>query len=354
MSLNPKIVKINKVRVKMGDRKEQLEKLRKRYPDTKQISSDCFSVPFPQNSVQEKIYSLRILLKVNFPESRPLVQLFPKLHNRIFLDSHGFLIPKHFEPLNGWTPSSYLHDLVHELIAFISSHYFLQIHTDFDSISNAKFSHSNSSKLNFFSSLHETNYPTHSSTQNQLGKLSLTDSDSIFDNELFNECENLSNEDIKSLLSDEIKFERFYQSRCVVKQLQNELDQFKQTTVLLARHNLELMHSIEFYQQEVSEKQAMLKQQEREDEKDTQNTQSGEQNVRTEKTKCISVQTLQGLLNDTIIEIDQRNETLGNKFLEGKIDMNEFITEFQRDREAYHRLAIKKEQLDLYINRDTN
>uniref|UniRef100_A0AAX7STX1 VPS37 C-terminal domain-containing protein n=1 Tax=Astatotilapia calliptera TaxID=8154 RepID=A0AAX7STX1_ASTCA len=307
-------------------RQRQIESLKAAHPSLAEIQKDVeYRIPF---TVNNSTISVNILLPPQFPQEKPVVSVFPPVGHHLVDSNNGTMIKSPL--ITNFGMHSDLGKVIQSLLdefwksppALMSSGFWLIFY-----LYPLKCTYNKSYKLfMFFVSGHTHQiitltylpiYPLFSLSTPSLTQLS----------------DMSENEDV--LL-------KFFVSLPQLKQVTSDKEELVNSILDMAKKNLQMEPHLEGKRQEMLYKYEQLTQM-----KSAFETKMQRQH---ELSESCSLSTLQARLKVAAHQAEEESEETAENFLEGRIDIDEFLNSFMEKRTLCHSRRAKEEKLQQSIN----
>lgn len=150
----------------------------------------------------------------------------------------------------------------------------------------------------------------------------------------------LNNSELKEFLDDDVKFDTFLRDQKQVKGL-DELETEKEVVLVSNRSLAEFNLS---RQNELSEGKCQLQQLSEEGQKILERIESLASELKT-KSGTSNAETVLALLQTAAAEMEEESEKVAERFLEGDIDVDSFLDQFQTKRKLMHLRRVKADKM---------
>jgi len=283
-------------------KEKHITSLRQYYPYLNEdIKYRSYTIPLFLKTINNT--SIKITLEANFPNSAPVVQLLPEGLDHILLDDRGYVRKNEFLPIGKWNAVSDLGRLISDLYAEFSRN----------------------------EPVWRVNLPSYQNIKTEPVRSNIPGKPRNQNN--FPELEKLGVDEMKILINDESKFKEFVST---IESINNPANLKKE----LLNTNNETKDKISVAQSEIKslvDEVSQLKLQ-FEQLREQQNTNTKLQESILSK---YSAQNFTQYLTEKAQQLEDTTESLGDDFVKGKIALDEFLTQFQKNRKEFNLAQIK-------------
>ncbi|KAE8752820.1 hypothetical protein FOCC_FOCC000558 [Frankliniella occidentalis] len=159
----------------------------------------------------------------------------------------------------------------------------------------------------------------------------------------------LSNSELKEFLEDDAKLDTFLKDQKQIKGLE-ELETAKEMALASNRSLAEFNLS---RQRELTEGKCRLQQVSEEGQKLLENIENIASQLK-EKAGTTNAETVLALLQTSAAEMEEESEKVAERFLEGEIDIDSFLDQFQNTRKIMHLRRVKADKMSDLLTKQTS